>query len=427
MTTPSGVLRETILEVLLAADPQPVRLEQIYLAVEQRLALDPDDLVATSPASAREDEPAWMSRVRQVLQEARRAGDLVNITLEAWRLPTPDPRLQLDEARAWEEVRSAAENALAHGVIYRSTKQDHRYRVLEVGRTSLRIERLDSPEPDTLTAGIVRRAVRYLNLAGGRVGRRALSYTVAKEVSIVFLHPRLRWSEDRDWIEVIGADSTDEIQKPVYRDFGEAPDDDPARLAQFARRVRRGQARFRKNLLKLYGWRCAISGWGPESVLEAAHILLHAHTGLNRSENGILLRSDLHSLFDDGLLRIDPSTFTVVLHPSLADTPYWSLNGAPLRPRLNGSEPSREYLRQRWSMPLSGNAGGLNRRAAPQRPALTNEEVVGFVRAQLLREPDLRCTPLLRRLRDVENRACERKRFAELYRRVRNEMSASRG
>jgi hypothetical protein len=357
MTTPSGVLRETILEVLSAADPQPVRLEQIYHAVEQRLELDPDDLVPTSPTSAREDEPAWMSRVRQVLQEAKRAGDLVNITLEAWRLPTPDPQLQLDEARAWEEVRRAAENALAHGVIYRSTKQDHRYRVMEVGRKRLLIERLDSPAPDTLTEGIVRQAVKYLNVAGGRVGRRALCYTVAKEVSIVFLHPRLRWSEDRDWIEVIGADPLHAMEKPVYRDFGEAPDDDPARLAQFARRVRRGQARFRQNLLELYGRRCAISGWGPESVLEAAHILLHAHTGLNRSENGILLRSDLHSLFDDGLLRIDPATFTVVLHPSLAKTPYWSLNGTLLRPRLDASQPSREYLRQRWSMPFSGTAG----------------------------------------------------------------------
>jgi hypothetical protein len=194
---------------------------------------------------------------------------------------------------------------------------------------------------------------------GGRVGRRTLSYTVAKEVSLVHLHPRLRWSEDRDWIEVIGADPAKEIEKPVYRDFGEAPDDDPARLAQFARRVRRGQVRFRQNLLELYGRRCAISGWGPESVLEAAHILLHAHTGLNRSENGILLRSDLHSLFDDGLLRIDPATFTVVLHPSLANTPYWSLNGAPLRPRLDASQPSRDYLRQRWSMPFPGNAKGL--------------------------------------------------------------------
>jgi hypothetical protein len=175
-----------------------------------------------------------------------------------------------------------------------------------------------------------------------------LSYTVAKEVTLVFLHPRLTWCEDGDWIQVLGTESAGELDRPVYRDYGEAPDDDPALLARFARRVRRGQPKFRKNLLRLYGSRCAVSGWGPESVLEAAHILLHADSGLNRSENGLLLRADLHSLFDDGLLRIDPTTLSVVLHLSLEDTPYWPLNGKTLRPRVDASQPSREYLRARW-------------------------------------------------------------------------------
>ena len=269
-------------------------------------------------------------------------------------MPSPDPRYQLDETSAWDEVRNAAEKALAHGAVYRSTKQEHRYRVKEVGPDKLLIERLDSPGPETLTADDVRLAALYLNAAGGRVGRRTLSYTVTKEVSLVFLHPRLAWSADNDWIEVVATEPRREVEKPVYRDFGEAPDDDPARLAQFARRIRRGQAKFRRNLLKLYGERCAVSGWGPESVLEAAHILLHADSGLNHSDNGILLRSDLHSLFDDGLLRIDPATLTVVLDPSLAETPYWPLNGAPLRPRLDSSQPSREYLGRRWQMPRPG-------------------------------------------------------------------------
>lgn len=70
---------------------------------------------------------------------------------------------------------------------------------------------------------------------------------------------------------------------------------------------------------------------------------------------------------------------------------------------------------------------GLARPATPQRSPMSDEEVVSFVRAQLLQEPGLRCTPLLRRLRDVENRACEQKRFGELYRHVRDEMSASQG
>jgi hypothetical protein len=355
MTTPSHELRKTIVEVLSAVHPQPIGLQQIYQAVERAVVFDAEDLAPPTVRGESVNEPSWKRNVRNVLQHSKQAGTLVNFAHNAWRLPTPDPHSRLDETTAWEEVRNAGEKALAHGVVYRSTKQEHGYRVQEAGSKRLVIERLDSPAAETVTAGEVQSAARYLNAAGGRVGRRTLSYTVAKEVSIVFLHPRLTWSEDNDWIQVVGAESGGEPERPVYEGFGEAPDDDPARLALFARRVRRGQPKFRKKLLALYGGRCAVSGWGPESVLEAAHILLHAHHGLNRSENGILLRADLHGLFDDGLLKIDPSTLTVVLDRSLEETPYWPLNGATLRPRLDASQPSREYLRARWETPPAGS------------------------------------------------------------------------
>jgi hypothetical protein len=354
MTTPSHVLRETILHALSAAHPQPVRLQEIYRTVEPRIAFDAEDLAPPTVRGVAVAEPSWKRNVRNVLQHSKRAGTLVNITHEAWRLPTPDPRLRLDGEKMWEEVRNAAEKALDHGVVYESTKQGQRYRVKEAVSARLLIERLDSPEDETLTIHEVGLAAQYLNAAGGRVGRRTLSYTVAKEVSIVFLHPRLTWSADHEWIEVVGMEAA-QPETPVYRDFGEAPDDDPARLARFARRVRRGQAKFRENLLELYEGRCAVSGWGPESVLEAAHILLHAHSGLNHRDNGILLRADLHSLFDDGLLRIDPTTLSIRLHPSLQETPYWALNGTTLRPRRDATQPASEYLRQRWEMPQPGD------------------------------------------------------------------------
>ncbi|HEY0015492.1 MAG TPA: HNH endonuclease [Longimicrobium sp.] len=353
MTTPSHELRKTIVEVLSAVHPEPVGLQDIYRAVERAVAFDASDLAPPTVRGASVSEPSWKRNVRNVLQHSKQAGALVNFAHNAWRLPTPDPRTRLDEAIAWDLVRAEAEKALNRDEVYQSTKLGQRYRLTEVNAATLLIARLDSRKPERLTAGEVRRAAQYLNASGGRVGRRTLMYTVAKEVSLVHLHPRLSWSADNDWVEAVGAAET---AKPVYQDFGEAPDDDPARLARFARRVRRGQPKFRKNLLTLYGGRCAVSGWGPESVLEAAHIRLHAHSGLNRSENGILLRADLHGLFDDGLLKIDPDTLTVVLDPSLRDTPYWPLNGAALRPRRDGSHPSREYLRQRW--PTSPDATG---------------------------------------------------------------------
>lgn len=347
MTTPSHRLRKPIDDAIAAAHPRPVRLHELYHAVESSVSFDADDLAPPNLHGAPVTEPSWKRNVRNVLQHAKQAGTLVNIQHNAWRLPTPNLEHSLDPSAAWPEVHRAALKALADESEFTSTKQAHRYRITAVAAERITIQRLESPGPETLTAGEVTRAVQYLNAAGGRVGRRTLMHTVAKEVTLVHLHPRLAWSDDRDWIEVVGSNGS-EPARPVYRDFGEAPNDDPARLAQFARRVRAGQPRFRRNLLTAYGELCAISGWGPADVLEAAHILLHAHTGLNESDNGLLLRSDLHVLFDEGLLRIDPDSLRVSLDPSLAGTPYWDWNGASLRSRVDGTHPSREYLRARW-------------------------------------------------------------------------------
>jgi hypothetical protein len=136
--------------------------------------------------------------------------------------------------------------------------------------------------------------------------------------------------------------------KPVYEGFGEAPDDDPSELAMFAAKVRKGQPKFRARLMRLYGGKCAVSGWGPPDVLEAAHIYAHAASGVNHSSNGILVRSDLHSLMDAGLLTIDPKTLRVTIADQLRTTPYWDLNGCALRRRTDGSRPSKKYLRLRF-------------------------------------------------------------------------------
>jgi hypothetical protein len=122
----------------------------------------------------------------------------------------------------------------------------------------------------------------------------------------------------------------------------------PAQLRSFLRVLRRGQPAFRRNLLTAYDRKCCISGWAPENVLEAAHIEEHSVSGLNSVGNGLLLRSDLHALFDDGLLRIDPERLVVVLAHELEGTPYWELNGQRLRLPVRGEGPRRDLLLARW-------------------------------------------------------------------------------
>ena len=93
---------------------------------------------------------------------------------------------------------------------------------------------------------------------------------------------------------------------------------------------RRGQGAFRSALLEAYSGKCAVTGCDVEDALEAAHIVPFAETGDQTAENGILLRADIHVLFDVYLLSVDPETLTIVLAPALRSSTYAALHGKQL-------------------------------------------------------------------------------------------------
>lgn len=71
-------------------------------------------------------------------------------------------------------------------------------------------------------------------------------------------------------------------------------------------RPRLGQGAFRAVITELYERRCAITGERTLPVLEAAHIRPYASGGRHDPRNGLLLRSDLHNLFDTGYVTVTP-------------------------------------------------------------------------------------------------------------------------
>lgn len=107
--------------------------------------------------------------------------------------------------------------------------------------------------------------------------------------------------------------------------------------------IRRGQAAFRRQLLNAYGC-CAMSGSTVVETLEAAHILPYQGPGTNHSSNGLLLRADLHTLFDLGLLAVVPQTLTILVATQLNGTEYEALRGQPLLVGHGSIAPSREAL-----------------------------------------------------------------------------------
>jgi hypothetical protein len=113
--------------------------------------------------------------------------------------------------------------------------------------------------------------------------------------------------------------------------------------------ARQGQGKFRRDLVKAYQGRCAISGESTLEVLDAAHIQPYRGQKSNTVNNGILIRTDLHNLFDFNLLAIDPDNFKVRIHSEIQSEFYRSIEGIKLSLPLESSqEPSKEFLSIRW-------------------------------------------------------------------------------
>ena len=114
-------------------------------------------------------------------------------------------------------------------------------------------------------------------------------------------------------------------------------------------RERRGQGPFRKRLIRRYGGRCMISGCNLLDVVEAAHIWPYRGPEDNHLENGLLLRSDLHTLFDLNLLGIHPHTLRVSIAKEATRCDYAVFDGRSLDVGASGI-PSRIALANRWTV-----------------------------------------------------------------------------
>jgi len=120
--------------------------------------------------------------------------------------------------------------------------------------------------------------------------------------------------------------------------------------AEYLTRGRLGQGAFRVLVTDAYLRRCAVTGERTLPVLEAAHIKPYALTGPHSVKNGILLRSDLHKLFDLGYVTITPALRLEVSRRLKAEwengREYYAYHGEELRcrPADAANLPSREYL-----------------------------------------------------------------------------------
>jgi putative restriction endonuclease len=114
-------------------------------------------------------------------------------------------------------------------------------------------------------------------------------------------------------------------------------------------RRRLGQGAFSLMVADAYGKRCTVTGERTYPVLEAAHIKAVKDGGIHRIDNGLLLRSDIHKLFDRGYVTITPDLNFRVSDALRSEWHngkiYYALDKQPIRsPDSVEYRPSAEFL-----------------------------------------------------------------------------------
>jgi putative restriction endonuclease len=112
---------------------------------------------------------------------------------------------------------------------------------------------------------------------------------------------------------------------------------------------RQGGVRFRRALLGAYRSSCAMTGYDAPPALEAAHIVPYRGQQTNHVANGLLLRADMHDLFDLGLVAVDVDSMSLLLAKDLEGTQYeqyagrqlWVPPEAELRPNAEALDKHR--------------------------------------------------------------------------------------
>jgi putative restriction endonuclease len=126
---------------------------------------------------------------------------------------------------------------------------------------------------------------------------------------------------------------------PAAADTGETKWAEPVLV-----KPRLGQSGFRVRLFEAYERRCAMTGESTLPTLDAAHIVPYAEAGSDHEiTNGLLLRTDFHRLFDNGLVTVEPD-LTIRVSPRIREAWY---NGKAYY-RLDGTRLAVVPQRREW-------------------------------------------------------------------------------
>ena len=138
-----------------------------------------------------------------------------------------------------------------------------------------------------------------------------------------------------------------ELSKSIVENFSsiDLSRTDPPKRVLRAIKQRQGQPQFRNAVLAAYESRCSISKCDAVAALDAAHIIPFSGGRSHRLNNALLLRTDLHTLFDLGLIAVNTKSWTAIVAPELRTTAYGRFHGQKVqRPKNRKHHPDPRKL-----------------------------------------------------------------------------------
>ncbi|MEK7477677.1 MAG: HNH endonuclease [Candidatus Coatesbacteria bacterium] len=207
---------------------------------------------------------------------------------------------------------------------------------------------------------------RIAHYRGGSANSRE-NYIIGNVIlSNPFFLDEARWiPAPRDWKQGTQKDKTYDLSTGVGREIWDAlvassatipaiggvpPGQSPRYGPPTIIEPRMGQGGFRFRVADAYGRRCALSGERVLPALVAAHIRPYKNDGPHDVKNGLLLRSDIHVLFDKGYITVTPDHHVEISKRLKTEfgngRDYLRHHGSAIQlPGLPSLHPAAEYLR----------------------------------------------------------------------------------
>lgn len=142
------------------------------------------------------------------------------------------------------------------------------------------------------------------------------------------LHGPVRTDQPADFWSLVDAEELKAVNDSFEVEISES---DERRIDLVRRAIRYRQDKFRDQLLLAYEGACAVSGYSVEPALQAAHISSYRGPKSQTTSNGLLLRADIHLLYDAHLASVDPETMKFVIAPKIGDSAYREYDRTELR------------------------------------------------------------------------------------------------